>query len=235
LLLSAQEIPMLPVQRLRALAAAAILSMFAPNAAYSQSSSQDDQQIQSELAAIGNRGAIIARAREQVLAILETENPCTAWFREADADPVGVFRSLHYQIERNKPSFVFRMADGHHGQLFKHPWAASSFEYGGRNSIISLNPNGLFFKSSLPVLELNSGGSPARMVGIRDLTLSSFKGNSDEAQMTALLHELGHITGRIPEDDDSWDGRSSRNTQEVLRYCKNEIRGFAQKSSSRGN
>jgi hypothetical protein len=226
---------MLPVQSLRALAAAAMLSLFAADAVSPQSSSQDDVQIQSELAAMNKRGAIIARAREQVLAILETENSCTAWFREADADPAVIFRSLHYQIEEDKPSFVFRMADGHHGQLFKHPWAASSLEYGGRNSIVSLNPNGLFFKSSLPVLELNSAGSPARMVGIRDLALASFRGNSSAAQMTALLHELGHITGRIPEDDDSWDGRSSRNTQEVLRHCKNEIRGLAQKSSSGDN
>lgn len=226
---------MLPVQRLRALAAAAILSMFAPNAAFSQSSSQDDQQIQSELAAMDKRGAIIARAREQVLAILETENSCTAWFREADADPAGVFQSLHYEIVKDKPSFVLSMENGHQGQLFKQPWAASSFENGGRNSIVSLNPNGLFFKSSLPVLELNSEGSPTRMVGFRSLTLASFRGNSNAAQMTALLHELGHTTGRLPEDDDSWDGRSSRNTQEVLHYCKDEIRGFAQKSSSRGN
>lgn len=226
---------MLPVQRLRAIAAAAILSMFATSVAFSQSLTQDDQQIQSELAAMDKRGAIIARAREQVLAILETENSCTAWFREADADPAGVFRSLHYEIEKDKPSFVLRMADGHQGQLFKQPWAASSFEHGGRNSTVSLNPNGLFFKSSQPVVELDMGGSPTRMMGFRALTLGSFRGNSNEAQITTLLHELGHITGRLPEDDDSWDGRSSRNTQVVLRYCKDEIREFAQKGSRRGN
>jgi hypothetical protein len=38
-----------------------------------------------------------------------------------------------------------------------------------------------------------------------------------------MLHELAHIIGRIPEDDDSWNRRSSQNTDEVLRHCKKEI------------
>jgi len=63
--------------------------------------------------------------------------------------------------------------------------------------------------------------------GNRLLVVSSYNGNTPEAQITILLHELGHIIGRLPEDDDSWDGRSFRNTSEVSRHCKSETRAAA--------
>jgi len=61
------------------------------------------------------------------------------------------------------------------------------------------------------------------------LRVASYAGNSAPAQITALLHEFGHIIGRLPEDDDSWDGQSARNTAEVLRHCRSEIRSTARK------
>ncbi len=61
------------------------------------------------------------------------------------------------------------------------------------------------------------------------LTISSYNGNTPEVQITILLHELGHIIGRLPEDDDSRDGRSIRNTSEVSRHCKSETRAAAHK------
>src|ERR1700693_1994947 len=61
------------------------------------------------------------------------------------------------------------------------------------------------------------------------LTISSYNGNTPEAQITILLHELGHLIGRLPEDDDSWDGRSLRNTSDVSRHCKSETRAAARK------
>src|SRR5712671_4800530 len=63
--------------------------------------------------------------------------------------------------------------------------------------------------------------------GNRMLTISSYNGDTPEAQITILLHELGHIIGRLPEDHDSWDGRSLRNTSEVSRHCKSETRAAA--------
>ncbi len=72
---------------------------------------------------MGKRGAVIARAREQVLTILQEENACTAWFRQADPDPAGVFQSLHYEIGSGKPAYIFRMADGRGEQFYKQPWA----------------------------------------------------------------------------------------------------------------
>jgi len=56
------------------------------------------------------------------------------------------------------------------------------------------------------------------------LTISSYNGNTPEVQITILLHELGHIIGRLPEDD-----RSIRNTSEMSRHCKSETRAAAPK------
>jgi hypothetical protein len=69
-----------------------------------------------------------------------------------------------------------------------------------------------------------------RPAGNRLLVISSYAGNTPEAQITILLHELGHIIGRLPEDDDSWDGRSIRNISEVSRHCKTETRAAAHNS-----
>jgi predicted Zn-dependent protease len=66
------------------------------------------------------------------------------------------------------------------------------------------------------------------------LTISTYNGDTPEAQITILLHELGHIIGRLPEDDESWDGRSLRNTAEVSRHCKIETRAAAH-NGSRGS
>ena len=52
------------------------------------------------------------------------------------------------------------------------------------------------------------------------LNVGFYDGDTPEARVAILLHELGHIIGRLPEDNDSWDGESSRNTMEVLQHCK---------------
>jgi hypothetical protein len=158
-------------------------------------------------------------------------NACTAWFQEADPDPAEVFRSLHFELDMRGPSYVYGMRDGRRGQLFKHPWAARSFEYGGRNSFILLNPNGPFFNRTSTVMQLDPRGMPPRPSGNRLLAVASYNGNTPEAQITILLHELGHIIGRLPEDDDSWDGRSFRNTSEVWRHCKAETKATVHNSS----
>jgi hypothetical protein len=40
-----------------------------------------------------------------------------------------------------------------------------------------------------------------------------------------------YLIGRLPEDDDSWDGRSTRNTSEVSRHCKAETIAAAHNTS----
>ena len=184
-----------------------------------------------ELSALGKQGDTIARAREQVLEILQKGNACTAWFQESDPDPAEVFRSLHFELEESGPSRVYGMRNGRGEQLFKHPWGAKSFENAGRSSIIQVNANGPFFSRTSIVMQVEAGGILSRPSGVAVLVVSSYAGNTPEAQITILLHELGHIIGRLPEDDDSWDGRSSRNTSDVLRHCKAEAHAAAHKNS----
>jgi hypothetical protein len=114
-------------------------------------------------------------------------------------------------------------------EVFKHPHVASSWENSGRNATIRLNLNGAFFKRTSAVLKQDRKAGPLQPGGMHMLRVGSFAGNSIHAQMTALLHEFGHIIGRLDEDDDSWNGQSARNTEEVLRHCRSEIRSVATK------
>jgi hypothetical protein len=93
-----------------------------------------------------------------------------------------------------------------------------------------VNANGPFFSRTSIVMHVEPGGRLFRPSGVAVLTVSSYAGNTPEAQITILLHELGHIIGRLPEDGDSLDGRSSRNTSEVLRHYKTETRAAAHNS-----
>ena len=217
--------------------AAAVLPcvLFASRQSHAERSSNQDERVVLELSALGGRGDTIARAREQVLDILQQKNACTVWFRESDPAPAEVFSTLHFELEPQGPSLVYGMRDADHGLILKHPWGAKSFENAGRSSTIQLNANGPFFNRTSQVMQLDPGGMPARRSGIVRLVVSPYMGDTPEAQITILLHELGHIIGRLPEDDDSWDGRSSRNTSEVLRHCKTETHAAAHTSSRAGN
>jgi hypothetical protein len=219
----------------RVIAATALsFVLLLPGATYSERAPNPDDRVELELLAFGKRGTTIARARGQVIEILQDGNACTAWFEETDPNPVEVFRSLHFQLDMRGTANIYGMKDSQRGQLFRHPWGARSIENGGRNSTILLNARGPFFNRSSVVMQLDPRGLLPRPDGIRQLTIASYEGNTPEAQITLLLHELGHIIGRLPEDDDSWDGRSSRNTDEVLRHCKIETRAAAHNSSRGG-
>ena len=219
---------MLLARTLRTIAVAALGLAFVPPAAFSQDLALSNDQILPELAAMDERGGTIMRVREQVLKILQSENRCTAWFRESDRDPAGVFESLHYEIRKDGPSYIFLVKDGTGERVFKHPWGARTFEFAGRNSTVQLNPVGPFFNSTSAVMEQDRGGFIVRPAGRHELAVASFHGNTLRAQATMLLHELGHVIGRLPADNDSLDRRSSRNTAELLRHCKQEIQSVAQ-------
>lgn len=210
--------------------AAGVISciLFASSPSHSEPPpTHDEERIALELSALGKRGDTIARARGQVLDILQHDNACTDWFQEVSSDPAEVFRSLHFELEMRGPSYVYGMRNQEGGLSFKHPWAARSTQHAGSNSTILLNVNGPFFNRTSVVMQLDPSGRLVRPDGIRMLTISSYKGDTPEAQVTILLHELGHIIGRLPEDGDSWDGQSSRNTSDVLRHCKAETRPIA--------
>jgi hypothetical protein len=211
------------------LIAAALLScmLYAPHQSYSECTSNYEQGVPVALSALGKRGDAIVRAREQVLEILQPGNACFAWFQEANSDPAEVFRSVHFELESGGTSYTYGVRDRERGQIFKHPWAARTTQNAGRNAIIQLNGNGPFFSRTSLIKQLDPGGKFMLPSGNLALTVSRYGGDTPEAQITILLHELGHVIGRLPEDDDSWDGRSFRNTSEVSRHCKTEIRAAA--------
>jgi len=141
-----------------------------------------------------------------------------------------IFTSAHYVVEAKGPLFIYSMADERGEQWLEHPWVASTSQNGGRGSLIRLNANGPFFGEVSLLLYVN-GASTLRPGGPHRLAVGPYSGNTAEAQIATLLHELGHIVGRLPDDNDSWDGRSSQNTLEVQRHCKPEIRAAARRKS----
>jgi len=202
-------------------------SILVSSAAPAEDLPPDNDRVLWELAAMGRHGASIISARDDVLAILQTENGCSAWFEEASADTADVFRSLPYELVEGENATTVHMSQGFTAERWKNPWAAMAFEDGGKNSTIQLNTNGAFFKSTSPV---NQVGPPRWLepsFALRVLRVGWFSGDTVQAQITILLHELGHVVGRLPEDGDSWDGRSAENTGEVLRHCRTEIRNIA--------
>jgi hypothetical protein len=216
------------------LCALAILGIaMAPEPARSANAITDD--VSTELTALGERGAVITRVREQTFGILDSENSCSAWFREVAPDTAEVFESLHYEIEKDGPSYVQHMRNTDGTNLFKHPWTARTTENSGRDSTIALNPSGAFFRPNLPLVNIDRlGGHEWMTEDVHRLAIASYSGNTARAQITTLLHELGHVVGRLPEDDDSWNGRSTRNTAEVLRHCKHEIHAAAERVARTG-
>ena len=185
-----------------------------------------------ELLELGQRGELIARAREQTLEILEGQNSCSAWFQESDADAADIFRSLHFTLTTSGQSQVSVMRDDLGFLVYRHPWAAKVAPFAGRNALIFINANGPFFLRDSPV---DDTVWEVVRISRRRLTVGIYDGDTDKARMTILLHELGHVIGRIPKDDDPWSGQSGRNTEEVLRHCKKEIASEAKRTSPFSN
>jgi hypothetical protein len=200
---------------------------------YSQSefTQRNEDSVSDELRSLGQRGDKIARARQQALEILQTQNACAAWFQESDPDAAEVFRSLHYELDRQGTSHIVRLRTEFGVSHFKHPWGAKSDENAGRNSSIFLNAYGPFFARQSRVTDSAVIMRPTW----HRLNVGFYDGDTNEARVAILLHELGHIIGRLPADNDSWDGRSSRNTLEVLQHCKSEIDPSGRKESRVSN
>jgi hypothetical protein len=135
-----------------------------------------------------------------VLEILEGQNSCAAWYQESDTDVAEVFRSLHYEVYLKGTPFVNAARNNQGFMVYKDPWAGMVTSSAGREGTILINRNGPFFvRHSLVV----SASTEAPQTPWRRLTVGAFSGDSDGARMIVLLHELGHIIRRIPEDDDS--------------------------------
>lgn len=196
----------------------------------SNQSYEDNARVSMELSTLGERGNLIAHVREQTLQILQSDNTCSAWFQESDPDVADVFRSLHYDVDASGTADIDSIRDKFGDLLFRHPWGARSREYAGRNSFIQINGNGPFFVRRSRVTSSDPREAAVLPAGLIPVLIGPYTGATPEAQITIMLHELVHIIGRLPKDDNSWDGSSSRNTSEVLRHCKREIHQMARKT-----
>jgi hypothetical protein len=186
------------------------------------------------LLALGPRGLAIEQAREHVIAILRADNSCTAWFREADPAPASTFESLDFSVG-DGPKYVVAFKPTWGEMLFKHPYSARVEENAGPNATILLNANGAFFVETTYVLESRIPGALQRVVGRRMLSVGSYAGNTLPARITTLLHELGHVTGRLPDDSDELSGLSTQNTERVLHACRADIKASTHQHRDKAN
>jgi len=178
--------------------------------------------VRENLTTMGKEGQKILRARERVLEILETENTCTAWFQEKDANPAATFRTLSFTLDSKGQEFVLETRDGYIDML-QSPYVARVFQDSGANTEITINRNGAFFFPMAAVVKDRKEGGRLNFESTRALKVGPYWGDSPRAQVLTLLHELGHVIDRLPADGGDQEGRSAQNTSEVLRYCRAEV------------
>jgi hypothetical protein len=179
--------------------------------------------VPAELSTLGKAGVKIERAREGVLAILRSDNACTEWFASKDATPAATFQSLSFVLDKYGPQNIFESAPAESLLLWKQPYVASATQDGGAHTAITINANGAFYRQQGNVLKVPQEGGPVESDGARLLTVGTYRGDTLPAQMVTLLHEFGHIIDLLPEDADNLDGKSVKNTDAVLRHCREEV------------
>lgn len=179
--------------------------------------------VQEYLASIGKPGQKILRAREKVLEILQTENACSAWFREKDPNPADTFRTLNYVVDRRGEEFILASKQPGDLTIFRNPYVAKVFQGDGRYGTITINANGAFFTPIASVLEGWKEGGPVGDRRPRATDVGPYAGDSMHAQVLVLLHEFGHVLDLLPTDENNVDGKSVHNTNEVLRFCRSEV------------
>jgi len=97
----------------------------------------------------------------------------------------------------------------------------------GANTTITLNEKGAFFRPSARVMGIRKEGGPLDFRGQSTLRVGPYEGATLRAQIVTLLHEFGHALDMLPVDENDVEGKSAKNTQEVLRYCRDEVEGKA--------
>jgi hypothetical protein len=172
---------------------------------------------------IGEEGTNISRAREAVLALLQDNNACSAWLHQSDPQIDTTFSSLAIEVDEQGSNHVI-MEPNHSGIALEHgPYIARTMQLGGPGSGITINANGAFFRAKGDVYKLPwQGAVEMDLAQWRHLHIGPFDGGTLPAQVIALLHELAHVVGAIPRDDESQAGReiSQKNTELVLQRCK---------------
>ncbi len=181
-----------------------------------------------ELTSLGKAGVKLARAREEVLDILRSENACTEWFASKDREPANTFQSLNFLLDQRGPADVFELKVAPSIVIFRQPYVARATQDGGAHTAITINAHGAFYRPQGNTLKVVPEGGPVQADGTRLLTVGAYRGDTRPAQMVTLLHEFGHIIDLLPEDADNLDGKSVRNTDEVLRHCRGEVEARSQ-------
>jgi hypothetical protein len=185
------------------------------------------------LLTLGPRGLLIEQARQHVLAILASENSCSAWFREADPNVAAIFDSLDFSLD-DGPKDVLLLKSASGDLLFKHPYSAGVPENAGHDATVLLNANGAFFTNAANILRRDSDRGLARFAGRHELRVGPYPGNTLPARITTLLHELAHVIGRLPDDSDELSGLSVQNTERVLHACHAQIKATARQHRNKG-
>lgn len=179
--------------------------------------------VQGYLESMGKPGQKILRARERALEILQTENTCSAWFREKDPNPADTFRTLSYVVDRQGEEFILESKDPDGMTIFRNPYVAKVFQRDGRYATITINANGAFFSPNASVRVLLKDGGPLTIRTPRPTDVGPYRGDTTLAQVLVLLHEFGHVLDILPTDENDVDGKSVHNTNEVLRFCRAEV------------
>jgi hypothetical protein len=195
---------------------------------------EDVDTVPAELSALGKAGLKIARAREEVLDILSSSNACAEWFETKEANAAAIFQSLNFFLDRHGPQDIFASMNKDSNLVMRQPYVARATQDGGAHTTIMINVNGAFYRPLGQVLKTGQESGPVRTVGMRLLTVGNYSGDTLPAQVTTLLHELGHIIDLLPEDADNLDGKSVHNTDEVLRHCRTEVEARALRARQTG-
>jgi hypothetical protein len=179
----------------------------------------------------GKKGQAILAARSRALDVLGTENACSEWFRQAQRDPSAAFRTLLFDVDPKAIDYVIERMNGGKSEFFENPYVATVVQDGGEYQTITINAGGAFFRPSASLVRLATEGGPVQYQGARALKVGPYMGNTPQAQVTTLLHELGHLLGLLPLDTHDANGLSAANTAEVLRHCQGEIEASAKRPS----
>lgn len=179
--------------------------------------------VRDDLNTMGKHGQIILRARDKVLEILQSDTACAAWYRTKDPDPAATFGTLTFFLDPDGDVYVKQGPESGGTSLIRNPYVARVLQGAGRRSTVTINVNGAFFFSIANVIDDRFEGGPVSFHGSRSLQVGPYRGGSFHAQVLALLHEFGHVINLLPQDHDDYQGRSRKNTQDVLDVCRAEV------------
>jgi hypothetical protein len=191
--------------------------------------------VQENLATLGKPGQKILRARDKVLEILETENACTAWFREKDSNPAVTFRTIRFVLDGKGQEYVLETQERDSRALLHGPYVAKVIPGEGAYSKVTINMNGAFFFPVAAVLKEQKRDGRLNFRSPRSLKVGPYWGDTLDAQVLVLLHEFGHVLGLLPEDGAGKEGKSVQNTSEVLRYCRAEVESTVKRGAFAAN